>query len=582
MIPLAKILKAALIALLLAGSAYAVAKLNLFGLESASDRLADQVYQRITAANYGADRKGQSLIRVVYLDDTSLSTMRGFGWTRFPPSYDQQWTMLDDLMSVGGAPPEALYVDFVYRGLGDRKEGLDVFLKGLAAATRADAWKDKTGCQIDPLMKLACIELSGGVPIVLAKPSPAEIDEFTDLQRTLDAITVLAPANVTATAYPTIVRYGFDPAKAERLGVHRFDVSPALALYAAHCLKRADGCGIEGFARLRRRAADALAGRPLTPIPADAQQRIGQDFKAPIDVVWGSRPDPQYLAMTRAVSGRAAQCRGAAGGWLQRLGEQLAAARGPGSGARQECPYTQSLAYDRMVSGQGLQSSDLTELLAGKLVMVGAQLHASNDWVESPVHGQAPGVQFHAMALDNLVEDGADYRRNASTFFDSDLLKALLIAGLAFLDVIAVMARNSLLDHALTARQEAKLRARVYGPLYAALFIASIGLIGLATWFGVFFFHRSPINWIGIGFCALGFLFYATRETLPADLIGSVEHLPAVRRMMAAAGRCRSALKFEEDRLVAPRSQAPSSRRSSNPDMSSQDQPPEVPVHVES
>ncbi len=45
--------------------------------------------------------------------------------------------------------------------------------------------------------------------------------------------------------------------------------------------------------------------------------------------------------------------------------------------------------------------------------MVGGQFRASNDWVESPVHGQAPGVQYHAMALDNLIEDGADYRRDS-------------------------------------------------------------------------------------------------------------------------------------------------------------------------
>ena len=59
------LLKALLVSLLLAASAYGVSKLNLFGLENTSDRLADQVYQRITAADYGADRKGQSAVRVI-------------------------------------------------------------------------------------------------------------------------------------------------------------------------------------------------------------------------------------------------------------------------------------------------------------------------------------------------------------------------------------------------------------------------------------------------------------------------------------------------------------------------------------
>ena len=581
MISLGRILKAVLVALVLAGSAYAVAKLNLFGLESASDRLADRVYQRITAADYGRDRKGQSRIRLVYLDDTSLEIMKGFGWKRFPPTYDQQWTMLDDLMTVGGAPPSAMFVDFVYRGDGSAGDGFDTFLKGVSVATHADAWADDRDCVADPLMKLACIEAAGGTPIILAKPSPSDLAVFTDLQRALDRVTVLAPAIVKQEAYPTITRYDFDAAKAQRLGVHAFDVSPAMAMYAAYCLRRADGCGVEGFRRLRTRAAAALAGKSLPTASADAPERLTQVFKDPVDVVWGSRPDPAYLALTRAVTGKPAPCRGAGGGWLQRLGEQMAGSRAAGSGAAQECPYVESLGYDRLVSGEGLQQDDLAQLLAGKLVMVGGQFHASNDWVESPVHGQVPGVQYHAMALDNLVESGAEYRRNANLFLDSDLLKALLIAALAFCDVMAVMARNSLLDHAFSKRAEQKLRAHVYGPLYAGLLLTSVVVIGLATWVGVAFLHRSPINWIGLGFCAIGFLFYATRQTLPADICGSIEHIGPVRRIMDAGQRCRMALKFEEDRLVSPKSIKSSASESSTPPASCKDQPPEVPAHVE-
>jgi hypothetical protein len=586
LISLDRILKAVLVSLVLAGSAYAVAKINLFGLESASDRLADHVYQRITAANYGRDRKGQSRIRVVYLDDSSLEAMKGFGWTRFPPTYDQQWTMLDDLMNVGGAPPSAMFVDFVYRGDGGGTDGFETFRKGIAAATHADAWADKPACMTDPLIKLACIEAAGGVPIILAKPSPSDLEMFTDLQRTLDQVTVLAPTIVSENAYPTLTRYDFDAAKAQRLGVHGFDISPAMGMYAAYCLRRADGCGVEAIRALRRRAADILAGR--APQAAGAAAVAADTFKDPVDVVWGSRPDSQYLALTKAVTGQRVSCRGAEGGWLQRLGEQLAGTRGAGSGAQQECPYAQSLGYDRLVSGVGLQQQDLQQLLAGKLVMVGSQLHASNDWVESPVHGQAPGVQFHAMALDNLVEDGINYRRNAAMFFDSDLLKAMLIAALAFCDVLAVMARNSLLDRALSKRAEQKLRAQVYGPLYAGLLFTSIGVIGLATWFGVFWLHRSPINWIGIGFCALGFLLFATRRTLPADISGSIEHFPLVRRIMGASQQLSSALKFEEDRLIKPKAGGPAAGASSvlqsasqSASASSKDQPSEVPVHVE-
>ena len=369
---------------------------------------------------------------------------------------------------------------------------------------------------------------------------------------------MLAPALVNIQAYPMVTSYGFTPAKNAALGVHSFDISPGLGMYEAWCLRLPDACGVPALAQLRVRAPQAIAGKVFAPTD------VSTVFNAPLDVVWGSRPDPDYLRMTQAVTGQPAPCRGAVGGWVQRLGEQLSDLRGPASGDRQECPYALSLGYDRMVSGAGLQSSDLARVLAGKLVMVGGQFRTSNDWVESPVQGQAPGVHYHAMALDNLVEDGVNYRRNANMMFDSDLLKSILIAALAFVGVMGVMTRNSLLDHAIATRMETKLRTMVYGPLYLVIFGTSIGIVALATWLGVSLLHRAPINWIGIYACVLGFLFYATRQTLPADILGSIEHL-ALGAAPAMSGRLhrrfRQTLKFEEDRLIKPRTARSSGRR---------------------
>ena len=544
-----RVLKALLVSLLLALSAYVVAKLDLFGLESASDRVADQVYQRVTAADYGPDRRGQRAISVVYLDETSMQAMRSFGWDRFPPTYDQQWTMLDDLMNVGGAPPSAIYVDFVYTGQGGPDPGVGAFISGVAAATRANQWSARPGCLSDPLVKIACIVAAGGTPMIFAKPSPIDAPGFTDVQRRLNAVAVLAPALVGEHAYPLAIHYDLTPTAAANSGVSAFDVSPAMAMYAAWCLRRADGCHLPTIAGLKARARAALAGQ-ATAEPTE----VTREFTAPLDVVWGSRPDPDYLAMTRNVTGQAAPCRGEGAGWRDRLIEQLATLRGPGAGARQECPYALTLGYDRMVAGLGLQRSDLQRLLAGRMVMVGGQFRASNDWVESPVHGQAPGVQYHAMALDNLIEDGADYRRVSGDLFDSDLLKSLLVAALAFCGVMGVMTRNTLLDRARARGAEARLRARTYAPLYLLIFSISLSVVAGATWLGVVYAHRAPINWIGITIVALGFLFYATRETLPADIVGSIEHLPWVKKGLMGMRAAKRALKFEEDRLWAHRS----------------------------
>ncbi|HEY9219137.1 MAG TPA: CHASE2 domain-containing protein [Phenylobacterium sp.] len=551
MVSAKSVLKALAVSFLLAVSAYTMSKVNLFGLEANSDRIADAVYQRVTAAEYGKDRKGQKQVSVVYLDETSVEALKGFGWNRFPPTFDQQWLMLDDILNVGGAPPAAMFMDFVYLGQSGVADGFDQFLAGIAGATHAEAWTDKPACRADPLMKIACIIEAGGTPMIFAKPSPDDLDLFTDAQRAMDAVAVLAPALVVESAYPLITDYGFDAEKAKRLGVGRFDISPAMGMYASWCLRQPDGCGIAEFRELRKRAKAALAGQSV------ATPALSAVFPDPLDVVWGSRPDPAFLAMTKAVSGQPAPCRSQAVGWRDRLAEQFAGLRGPGEGARQECPYTLSLGYDRLVAGHGLETSDLERLLAGKLVMVGGHFRASSDWVESPVHGQVPGVQFHAMALDNLVEDGAEYRRNGNALFDDDMLESLLIAALAFCGVLGVMTRNNLLDRARATGMEPRLRSTVYGPLYLLLFSASIGIVSFATWLGVVYAHRSPINWIGISGVAMGFLFYATRQTLPADICGSLERVPFISRLLVWGQLCFNSLKFEEDRLLPVRPAAP-------------------------
>ena len=60
-------------------------------------------------------------------------------------------------------------------------------------------------------------------------------------------------------------------------------------------------------------------------------------------------PDPDYLRITRAVSGHEANCRGEATGLLGRFWEQFQAARGPGSGAVDVLPEDHADDLERCV-----------------------------------------------------------------------------------------------------------------------------------------------------------------------------------------------------------------------------------------
>ena len=74
------------------------------------------------------------------------------------------------------------------------------------------------------------------------------------------------------------------------------------------------------------------------------------------------------------------------------------------------CPYHQTLSMAQL--GQ-LPEDELAPYLAGRYVMVGAQVPGYNDFADSPVHGIVPGIHMHAMALDNLLTYKGDYKLSA-------------------------------------------------------------------------------------------------------------------------------------------------------------------------
>ncbi len=74
------------------------------------------------------------------------------------------------------------------------------------------------------------------------------------------------------------------------------------------------------------------------------------------------------------------------------------------------CPYHQSLSFAQVAE---MEEAALSEFVGGKFVFVGAQVPGYNDFANSPVHGLLPGVHMHAMALDNFLSYGADYKISA-------------------------------------------------------------------------------------------------------------------------------------------------------------------------
>lgn len=95
---------------------------------------------------------------------------------------------------------------------------------------------------------------------------------------------------------------------------------------------------------------------------------------------------------------------------------------------RQTCPYNQWVPAEAVLfaSTRGQQKT-LRALFEDRVVMIGADIRGAPDLVQSPVHGQIPGVFLHAMALDNLLErDLERYWRPMPTLPEREYLPAIV------------------------------------------------------------------------------------------------------------------------------------------------------------
>lgn len=165
--------------------------------------------------------------------------------------------------------------------------------------------------------------------------------------------------------------------------------------------------------------------------------------------------------------------------------------------AQARCPYSFTLsASDLEVSSEEDQAL-LAELLRDRLVMVGANITSTGDLVQSPVHGQVPGIYLHAMALDNLITDGMDYDREPANlpFFNINWLDGLELGLLALIAVLkALHARRSAGLHTWSRwrRQEIWFFSSPY------LSWLLVMLVLLAVCVLLHFNHITPVNVLGI------------------------------------------------------------------------------------
>jgi hypothetical protein len=173
-------------------------------------------------------------------------------------------------------------------------------------------------------------------------------------------------------------------------------LSPAAALFAAYC------------------TPEACEKSPL-PAPgpiAPSRHDWPDEFDTPIDVAWGEGGRDAFTDMlddhlTKKLEQRCQVPNSNFMGLVRRVTTQaLTGLRDPT--APPPCPYTHAIPYPVLDSGT-LTLEQLEDAVSGKVVLIGGEFADTNDFVATPFKHQLPGVYYHAMALDNLIQKQRAY-----------------------------------------------------------------------------------------------------------------------------------------------------------------------------
>jgi CHASE2 domain-containing sensor protein len=503
--------------------------INPFEIVQWSEQRSRDIWQRIHAPRYVVlDKKrqpppplpgtayGRKQITVVYSDDRTLEAL---GQTR-PLSAFALIDMMDDVLYVGGegAAPRAIFVDFLLtHAAPPNTKGADLvsaipsqsaacaerrkqdpplspfqcLIVRTAEITRYKDWADDPFCRESNLATIRCILKEGGTPLIFADPRPPVRTGPPLESPALDALSTvaaIAPVAVAEVGYPMV-----DPQRAADREQKPFQLYPAAALYAAYCYAAPSPCD-------------------PTPVRLDDQARAAWSwrYENPIDVTWGIGPESEFTKMMdkRLAGSLKQRCQPAANqsavGTLFRL---LTA--GINTEAKPPCVYTDAIPYEIFQSS--ISQEDLASVLRDRLVLIGGQFADSNDIVDAPPFGALPGIYYHAMALDNLIQRGASYPEIAQpivtgldmTWVDMSTLLAIFLVGF----ILALATRILLVRRSGQAMSLSQTGADLGKRFVIALIFALFLILILITMIGSVRLIPESFNLVAVTLvCLLGLL----------------------------------------------------------------------------
>lgn len=403
------------------GSLYVLDKADPFGISRAAQSYSESLFQKVSSSFYGSS--AQDRIAVVLIDEQTLRR-RGEAW---PPRY----TYYDEVVRrIAKQRPVAIFLDILVEGRRSYDDSLNAAKEGLGHT-------------------LAKTQ----IPLYLAALDGGRRSVFVDVPGTQIA---LAGWSGYGRDYPLLVDDD-----------NLFDSGDPRLEHDQQC--RGTPHATAAFQLYRLMCARGLqAGCPVELAQGDSGA-----FCSPLVIQWGRNvskvvPERQLIAESQCAANEDS-------GW-EKVSDSLASMfaalisgidRESVKRDRQRCPYAVT------IREEDLASEKARGVLQGRVVLIGTSLNGIHDMVESPVHGQIPGVYLHAMALDNLLTWNSDYYKRA----DGDpvlLVLALIITWLAVGLIRANPPRLNFLLHAMAI----------------AMLFATMAIF-------YFVLHRPPLDWLG-------------------------------------------------------------------------------------
>ncbi|MBE7637076.1 CHASE2 domain-containing protein [Sneathiella sp. P13V-1] len=496
--------------------AIVISLLNPLGIADAFNSRSIDFLLKITSPFYPSD--SQNKIATVLIDESSLSNSHqvsdvdgGFSGFSYPPSLESYSQLIDAILAY---KPKAIFVDIIISEDKNRFAQDGFFLEDTLLENTKSKF-DRTG---------------NYVPIFFPHPN-AIIKHSNDDNECSKKLVNESGFFEKHSSQPRPSVIGIGDARSYNLvsksacldgkeADHDL-LSPAFALYKTICDKDPEFCQTDVTPTVRTDIAP-------------------ENFKTPILLRWGDTTtdyNKEFVNNDKFV------CQQYEDHWFFQSGRMikyLSNSLVSGSDIFKErkkselCPYHDKLGAKNLIQrhihhtthfgfsterycqriDDAFGDHSLEERLCNKVVLIGLDLTGLNDTTYSPVHGTTQGIQLHAMALDNLLTQGADYVRvSTPLFLNLDQGSLIEIIALTIFLVaeffVVVRFENTIWSQEKLASirtsslsNKLKFQLTIFGTAFLVIYMTAFSLE--LVYFLIF--KHQPNDWLGIASFAFAFL----------------------------------------------------------------------------